>query len=80
MDSRIKIRKNMKTINKIKMLLVLVVLFLSNTLVYAQEDFTPDTEDVAPAAPINNWVLPMFILAVGIGFYLLRKQQQQVVK
>lgn len=37
------------------------------------DPFADDTQDV-PAAPIDDFIIPLLIIAVGIAFYLLQKQ------
>ena len=55
------------------------VFVLTMNSMCAQETFEPDTPDTAP---INNYLIPMLLLGVGIGYHLLRKKTQvkQVIK
>lgn len=46
------------------------VFILVMNFVNAQEEFTPDTNDV----PISDYIIPMILLGVVIGFHLLRKR------
>ena len=46
------------------------VFILVMNFVNAQEEFTPDTNDV----PISDYIIPMLLLGVVIGFHLLRKR------
>ncbi|MSP85059.1 MAG: hypothetical protein EXR18_04425 [Flavobacteriaceae bacterium] len=46
------------------------VFILVMNFVNAQEEFTPDTNDV----PISDYIIPMILLGVVIGFNLLRKR------
>ena len=48
-----------------------VFIFTMNSLC-AQENFTDDTTDTA--APINDYLIPMLVLGIAIGFRLLRKR------
>lgn len=57
----------------IKSLLIIAMLFISMNKSYAQEDFEDDTEDI-PAAPINDYVLPMLLIGVICGFQLLKRK------
>jgi hypothetical protein len=43
----------------------------------AQEGFTPDTTDNA-VAPINDYLIPMLILGIVLGYRLLRKRTETV--
>ena len=40
-------------------------------LLQAQETFPDDTQDVLP---INDYLIPMLVLGIAIGFRLLRKR------
>jgi len=42
---------------------------------YAQEDFTPDTVDT----PINDYLIPMLIIGIAIGYRFL-KRKTEIVK
>lgn len=55
------------------------VFILTMNSMSAQETFESDTPDTAP---INNYLIPMLLLGVGIGYHLLRKRTQvkQVIK
>ncbi len=43
---------------------------------FANEDdsFEDDTVDVVPAAPINDFVIPLLVVAIGVGLFFLQKQ------
>ena len=58
--------------NRIQYQLVVIVLFLSQ-FVLAQPGFDDDTVDV-PAAPIDDWVLPMGVLGILLIYYFYKKQ------
>jgi hypothetical protein len=60
---------------KIKYQLVLILVFLAQ-FVQAQPGFDDDTVDV-PAAPIDDWVLPMFLVGIIIVVYFINKKAQQ---
>ena len=58
-------------IQRVSVLLFLLIPFFS---ALAQEDeFADDTQDV-PTAPIDDFIILLFIAAIGIGLYLLQKQ------
>ncbi len=42
---------------------------------FAQEDFTDDTDDITPAAPIDNYVLVAFVLAIVLALYFKQTRQ-----
>ncbi len=48
------------------------VFILTMNSLCAQENFTDDTTDTA--APINDYLIPMLVLGIAIGFRLLRKR------
>jgi len=58
--------------NRIQYQLVVIVLFLSQ-FVQAQPGFDDDTVDV-PAAPIDEWLLPMFVVGVVLVYYIYRRK------
>ena len=58
--------------NRIQYQLVVTVLFLAQ-FVLAQPGFDDDTEDV-PAAPIDEWLLPMFLVGVVLVYYIYRRK------
>lgn len=64
----------MKT--KFTQILYSFVFILVMNNVYAQEDFTPDTTD--NEAPINDYLVPMLLLGVVLGYRLLKKKTEIV--
>lgn len=58
--------------NRIQYQLVVIVLFLSQ-FVQAQPGFDDDTVDV-PAAPIDEWLLPMFVVGVVLVYYIYKRK------
>ena len=58
--------------NRIQYQLVVIVLFLSQ-FVQAQPGFDDDTVDV-PAAPIDEWLLPMFVVGIVLVYYIYRRK------
>jgi len=78
MDSRINKNRTMKllSINYIKWQIALVFLFI-NQFVQASDDFPDfldDAEDIPPA-PIDQWIIPMVVLALLIMYYYNKKTQ-----
>ena len=51
-----------------------VFILVMNSM-YAQEDFTPDTVDT----PINDYLIPMLIIGIAIGYRFL-KRKTEIVK
>lgn len=60
--------------NNVKYHLIVVLLFLTQ-LIQAQTEFADNVEDV-PAAPIDEWALPMLIIGIMVMLFYCRKQQQ----
>lgn len=77
MDSRLIKEALMKRLNNnsIKYQLIVTFLFLAQ-FVQAQPGFD-DGDDVVdvPAAPIDDWVLPMVIVGIAIIAYYTKKKQ-----
>jgi hypothetical protein len=49
--------------------------------VYAQDEieiFLIDTQDTVTATPINDYLIPMLVLGIAIGFRLLKKKTKTV--
>ena len=76
MDCRIIKAILMKKINRngIKYPLLVLVFFIEQ-LLQAQPGFDngDDVQDV-PAAPIDNWLIPMFVVGVVLVYYIYRRQ------
>lgn len=69
MDCRIINRNKMKNRTEIKYAIVIALLQIQS--IFAQAPvFDDDVQDV----PINDWVLPMMLLGVGIVFFYLKKK------
>lgn len=50
---------------------------LTMNSVYAQDEieiFLIDTQDTVTATPINDYLIPMLVLGIAVGFRLLRKK------
>lgn len=54
-------------------LLSLSALLFPFVTALAQEDFNDDVQDV-PAAPINDWIPLLLLLAIAVAFYFFKKQ------
>ena len=73
MDCRIINRNKMKNRTEIKYAIVIALLQIQS--VFAQAPvFDDDVQDV----PINDWILPMMLLGVGIVFFYLKKRQPAI--
>jgi hypothetical protein len=62
----------------IKLIVVFFLLF-ANAVVFAQDPLNPGG-DPGPAAPINDYAIPMLVLGVVIGYNLLRKKRSLIKK
>ena len=70
MDCRIINRNKMKNRTEIKYAIVIALLQIQS--IFAQAPvFDDDVQDV----PINDWILPMILLGVGIVFFYIKKRQ-----
>ena len=49
------------------------ILPVATTWANEEDPFADDTQDV-PAAPIDDFIIPVLMVALGIAFYLLQKQ------
>ena len=63
----------MKTTIKI---ILISFLLLSSTLIFAQDPLDPGRDP--GLAPINDYILPMIVLGIGIAYRLLNKKIQEV--
>ena len=50
------------------------ILLFTSALATAQTPFDDDVVDV-PAAPIDDWMIPMFLLGIAIIAYYMKKKQ-----
>ncbi|WP_447636551.1 hypothetical protein [Flavobacterium microcysteis] len=62
--------KNFKT------LLIILMLSVGIQNMNAQEDFDDDTQDV-PSAPINDYIIPMLLAGVYLGYRLLKSRTKE---
>jgi amino acid permease len=53
----------------------LLLILMPSLAVMAQEEFADDVQDLAPAAPIDNYILIAIVIAIYIAYQFLNKQQ-----
>jgi hypothetical protein len=53
--------------------LIVSVLLLSSSLILAQDPFNPG-EDPG-VSPINDYLIPMIVLGIVLGFFLIKKKK-----
>ena len=66
----------MKTINPFAFKFYLFVFNLSCFAAMAQDPEFPGEDPGTPATPIDDWLLPMFIIGVLIVFYYYKKHEK----
>ena len=54
-----------------------VFILVMNTMSAQVEEFAPDTTDTT-VTPINDYLIPMLILGIAIGYRFLRKKTETV--
>ncbi|OJX52448.1 MAG: hypothetical protein BGO88_04020 [Flavobacterium sp. 38-13] len=59
-----------------KILLLVLMLTTGVQNMNAQEDFDDDTQDV-PQAPINDYIIPMLLAGVYLGYRLLKSRTEE---
>ena len=71
----------MKTISPLKSKIYLVVFNLFCFVAMAQDDGDPGFpgEDPGDPLPINDWIVPMFIIGIILLFYYYKKYQKTEV-
>ena len=74
MDCRIINRNKMKNRTEIKYAIVIALLQIQSIFAQAPVFDDDDVQDV----PINDWILPMMLLGVGIVFFYLKKRQPAI--
>lgn len=66
--------------NTYKTLLTILLLLVTNGLLFAQPGSTDDTGTLegteTPAAPINDWIPLVLVLGLLLGYYILQKRKQ----
>ena len=73
----------MKTVNTLQFKIYLIVFNLMSIAAMAQNFDDPgfpmnNDPGQQPAAPIDDWILPMMLLGVGIVFFYLKKRQPAI--
>ena len=72
----------MKTINTLQIKIYLMVFNLMSIAAMAQQDpGFPFGEDPGedPAAPIDQWILPMAVLGIAVMFYYMKRKRQSLI-
>lgn len=64
----------MKKIYKATIKYQFIVILLFTQFVQAQPGFESDDVEDVPAAPIDNWLMPMFVVGVVLVYYIYRRQ------
>lgn len=59
-----------------KILLLILMMTTGVQNMNAQEDFDDDTQDV-PQAPINDYIIPMLLAGVYLGYRLLKSRTKE---
>ncbi|MBC8644244.1 hypothetical protein H9W95_09865 [Flavobacterium lindanitolerans] len=59
-----------------KILLLVLMLTTGVQNMNAREDFDDDTQDV-PQAPINDYIIPMLLAGVYLGYRLLKSRTKE---
>jgi len=68
----------MKTVNTLQIKIYLMVFNLMSIAAMAQQDpGFPFEEDPGedPAAPIDQWILPMAVLGISVMYYFIQKRR-----
>jgi hypothetical protein len=56
--------------------LIVSILILSSTMIFAQN---PGDPPVDPGiSPINDYIIPMMVLGMALGLFMLKKKTQEV--
>ncbi|MDR7209217.1 hypothetical protein [Flavobacterium piscis] len=62
-----------RTINNLKNIRLFFLLFLLVAIdTHAQPPFPGDVEDV-PTVPVDGWIIPVIVLGLILGCYIIRK-------
>lgn len=72
----------MKTVNTLQIKIYLMVFNLVSIAAMAQQDpGFPFEEDPGsdPAAPIDDWILPMAVLGIAVMFYYIKRKRQSLI-
>ena len=55
----------------------ILLLLLLPFLVVAQEDFEPDTDDITPATPIDDYIILALVLAIYFAYRFIKLKNIQ---
>ena len=71
----------MKTVNTLQIKIYLMVFNLMSVAAMANDPGFPFEEDPGedPAAPIDDWILPMAIIGIVVMYYFVKKKRQSLV-
>jgi hypothetical protein len=58
--------------------LAFLLCVFSTTSVYSQIAFDDDVDECTPAAPIDDWMLPAMLVAIGLVFINFHKNLRNV--
>lgn len=64
----------MKKIYKATIKYQFIVILLFTQFVQAQPGFESDDVEDVPAAPIDNWLIPMFVVGVVLVYYIYKRK------
>ena len=70
----------MKKIKSIVFVLCVMGCGLIINKAFAQDPGFPGEDPGTPAVPIDNWILPMLLMGVGLMFMIYKKQLKQEQK
>ena len=69
----------MKTVNTLQFKIYLIVFNLMSIAAMAQDfddpDFPFEGDPGDPAAPIDDWILPMAIIGIAVMYYFINKKR-----
>lgn len=69
----------MKHLSKYTFALILTIAQIQ-TIAAQAYNFDDDVEDNNPPASIDEWVIPVFFIAIGFAFYLYHKVARNSIK
>ncbi|MFD2891032.1 hypothetical protein ACFS5J_03280 [Flavobacterium chuncheonense] len=61
-----------------KNIITIIIFFLGTIVVQSQTPIDPDG-DPGQAVPIDNWIIPLMLLGLGLFCYTFYKKQKQVL-
>ena len=70
----------MKTVKTLQFKIYLIVFNLMSIAAMADDpDFPFEGDPGDPAAPIDDWILPMAIIGIVVMYYFIKKKRQSLV-